>query len=115
MKLSTCYLEHLASLGLRHANRLQSWECGYKFRVFVNIKSHYPGIKLQHLEITLNTEGCDVNDSVLRFVHIIYNTTFLLNRSQRQRGSKAYVCVRSPAKTGFESHRGHGFFKNFLY
>jgi hypothetical protein len=29
IKLSSCYLEHLDFLGLRHANRLKSWVGGY--------------------------------------------------------------------------------------
>jgi hypothetical protein len=29
MKFSSCYLEHLDYLGLRHENRLKSWVSGY--------------------------------------------------------------------------------------
>jgi hypothetical protein len=31
MKLFSCYLEHLDSLGLRYAKQLKSWVCGYRF------------------------------------------------------------------------------------
>jgi hypothetical protein len=44
MKLFSCYLEHLDSLGLRHANRLKSWVGGCSkenFKLFVLCNSAY--------------------------------------------------------------------------
>jgi hypothetical protein len=38
MKLSSCYLEHLHSVGLEHANRLKSWVGGYKLYVLYSVR-----------------------------------------------------------------------------
>jgi hypothetical protein len=56
VKLCLCYLEHLDSLGFRHANRLKSWVVGYTcYRskgkdktVPVHSGKPFAGAELQH-------------------------------------------------------------------
>jgi hypothetical protein len=55
MKLSSCYLEHLDSLGLRHANRLKSWVGGSGFK---GVKEPSPEATT-HLHLGLRLRICD--------------------------------------------------------
>jgi hypothetical protein len=47
MKLSSCYLEHLDSLGLRYANRLKSWVGGFRTKDSrIQAKSDSPSVNV---------------------------------------------------------------------
>jgi hypothetical protein len=61
MKLSSCYLEHLDSLGLRHAKRLKSWDGGYKV------------LNCSPLQSTTPLTGCIDSNASPTDGNIVYN------------------------------------------